>query len=37
MEHTIEITTPFIKLEALLKKEGLTGGMDISESLEKKQ
>ncbi len=25
MEHTIEITTPFIKLEALLKYAGLTG------------
>ena len=25
MEHTIEITTPFIKLEALLKYAGLVG------------
>ena len=25
MEHTIEITTPFIKLEALLKYAGLAG------------
>ena len=25
MEHTVTITTPFIKLEALLKYAGLTG------------
>ena len=25
MEHTVEITTPFIKLEALLKYAGLVG------------
>ncbi len=25
MEHTVSITTPFIKLEALLKYAGLTG------------
>ena len=35
--HFTDLSADMATLEALLKKEGLTGGMDISESLEKKQ